>query len=280
MDEIIGAIIGAVLGVILTWYFTRRRPTRVLFDWIRRYHIVLDLPDTKILYRDTPLEKLYVLGLSAHNTGFQVIENPKFVLRLQEGIRILGASAEVSPDREGVDCRVSIRGNEVEFTLNRLYPYSLNQELALINLFSDSELSELSVAQIYGNGVFQDGTGWSTHYRPTKAKYIPLLGMSFYPPEGREIIYVTLTAIGFVELVGATIACLLLNPPIGILSVDFHALQLWLNNFWSWLWLSSLVFFISWAFAMGLRGWVLPIPMPFLGRAIHIWFVRTRRPKE
>ncbi len=283
MTEILGAVIGALLGGVLTWYITRQRPTYIWFDWDRKYQIGFDsLPHTKILYRDIPIKNLYILRLRAVNTGSRVIKNPEFVIKLQEGAKVLGASAEIIPSRKGADCQVSTKENEVELTINRLYPYSLNRELLLVYLFGNSELK---IEQISGEGVFQDGTGWSTRFWEAVPTRIPFLNVWFYPwsysrEYRREIVYLAITILGFVALLIISIVCVFLNPLSGVLSIDFEALRIWINRPCSWLVLGSLVAFIIWAFAMGLRGWILPIPLPFFGRTIHIQFVKTKRLKE
>jgi len=277
MYEIIGAITAAIIGGILTWYLGRRRPTHVIFDSDVLYSITLDLPETKILYRDTPLKQLYMLQLKAYNAGSRVIEKPKFVIKLQEGIRILGAHVNVVPEREGVNGQIFIKDNEVEISLNRLYPYSLNQELMILQLFSDSYLCSQQIYQIYGNGIFQDGTGWSTRYLNAQTKKIPFWHVWFYPDK-KEVVYFVITLVGFVGLLAVIAISLFMNPPSSILSIV--ALRIWLSSFWAWLLIGSVTAFILWALAMGFRGWVLPIPIPFTNRMIRIRIVKIHQPTE
>lgn len=265
------------MGGLFTWVLIRKQPNYIMCEEELSYRISLGLPETRVLYRNLPVETLYMLRLKVHNAGSSVIENAKFIIRLNKNIRILGSSGGISPERDSSEssCQIVVKDHEVHVLLDRIFPYTLNQDTVHVDIFSDEEIEVLNT---FGSGVLKDGSGWSIKYQPRKPQYIRFLGVWWTaPPTKREGAYLIFTIVNFLALLIATITYLFWRPPTGVFSINSYALQMWFGDPVLWIITGWIVLFLAWAFAMGLHGWSLPIPMPFLGRVIHIKFVRTDR---
>jgi len=278
MLEILTTIIGVILGAFASWLIQRRKPTYVPFEIQGSTGIILKLPDTKITYRDIALEELYLTRIRAYNAGTQVIENDaKFIIKTYEDSNILGATAEILPEREEAECRTKTERGKVEVVTNKLLPYSLNHESLYINIFSDSKLT---IKQVEGYGVFRDGTVWGALSPKNQIRWIPGYGYFGFPATRREAILLAITIIAFLGVIATIILSFLYNSPANIIHINHNALQLWFNSFWAWLLIGSLAGFIFWSIAMGFHGWILRIPIPLTGYVVDIRFVKIRRKDE
>ena len=277
MLQLLNTIISVALGALVTWYLSRRRPTHVPFEILGTTGIILKLPETKITYRNIALEELYVTRIRAYNDGSQVIENnAKFIIEVSEDSTILGATAEIFPERKDAECRTKIYTGRVEIVVNKLFPYALHHEELIINIFSDSKVM---IKRVEGSGVFRDGTAWgASSPKNPKEKWIPGVGYLVSPTTRRESVLLLVTVAAFLGMLAIMLMSFLFHPPSDV--INFTALQLWFNNYWAWLMLGSLVGFLFWSIAMGFHGWRLRIPIPFTGHSVDIKFVKVHKFKN
>lgn len=281
MGEIIGAIVGAVLGGLFTWFLTRRRPHHIVCDEEFRGTFALGVPETRILYRDVPVEELGVLRLKFRNTGSQVIESPKLTIRLDDDVRVLDALGAVFPERGVVafedqredqlakdalqqrqSVQTAVKVNAVQVSLDRLNPYSLNQEIVTVDVFGKGAITKV---EMLGSGILKDGSGWSVSYQPWREAQ-----------RRRARIITAFVGVNFIALFLASIAYLIWQPLTGILSLNTVAAYAWLRDPLLWVLVVWGLLLLAFMFYMGLRGWWLALPMPFLGRRVRISFEKTR----
>ena len=282
MGEIIGAIVGALLGGFFTWLLTRRRPHHIVCDEEFRGTFALGVPETRILYRDVPVEKLGVIRLNFRNVGSQVIESPRLTVRLDEDVQVLDVLASMSPERgivgfedqreaqsgEGTSqqelpVKTIVKTNSVQVLADRLNPYSLNQETVTVDIFAGGEIKKVDVL---GSGVLRDGTGWSVSFQPWREI------------QARRVRRMNVfNKVNFYALLLLGITYLIWRPPLGILSINMSTASGWLRDPILWILVAWGLLFLAWAFYWGLRGWVLYLPMPFFGRRVRISFERRQR---
>jgi len=282
MSEVIGAIVGAVLGGLLTWLLTRKRPHHIVCDEDFRGTFALGVPETRILYRDVPVQELGVIKLTFRNISSQVIESPGLTVRLDKDLQVLDTLASMLPERgvvgfeeqqegqsgEGTfqqefPVKAVVKANSVQLLVDRLNPYDLNKETVTVDIFAAGEIKDVNV---FGSGVLRDGTGWSVSFQPWKEiaarrrrrMSMFVLGNSF-------------------ALLFLSIAYLIWRPPLGILSINRTTASRWLSDPLLWILVAWGLLLLIWGFYWGLHGWIINLPMPFFGRRLRISFERRQK---
>lgn len=181
MEAFISSIVGALVGGFFTWYVNRRRPHIVVCEEEYLGEFYLDVPETAIIFRGTPVEKLGLLRLSFRNSGTHAIMNPSMIICLDDDSTILGCSEKFLPERndssEGSSelqaeanrqqyfIKSSVKKNQVHLSVDRLLPYTTNEEKIVLDVFTKGEVKNV---EALGSGVMQDGTGWSVALKPLK----------------------------------------------------------------------------------------------------------------
>lgn len=154
-----------------------------------------------------------------------------------------------------------------------LLPYDANQDIVKINVFSDKEIEFTGAT---GSGVLKDGTGWAINKNIRKIRELHSLGV-YMPWGGKMTTYIALLVGNYVCLFLAIIAHLLWRPPSDIFSFDRIAWLKWISEPF----ISVLIIWILLSLALGIvlfiGGTVIPIPIPFTNRVIHIRMIKIKK---
>lgn len=299
MYEIIAAIIGVVLGGIVTWWLNKSRPLFIVcedsfralltiggkpWEWTSEWRsgkeqslvsFGIGLPDTKMLFREMPINTLSVLRLKFRNTGHVVIDEPKIDIYLGESANILGCDIHLEPEqirlqninRENEKMfekskvtpeAINFEKNKIALTLKNLYPFSINQEVTILDIFCNGEIGDIRVS---GRGVLQDGLIWATKFEPwiVSRKRIVKNVQRF-------------NKFNYLGLLIALLGYLIFNPPLGLITINSRAVGQWTNNIWFITIVIWLILNLAYAFYMGMAGWYLGVRLPFIKRRLVVAF--------
>lgn len=275
MAEIMAAIIGATLGAVFSWYYSRSQPHFIFCREEFQSRLTTDFSQTRITYRDTAVEQLYVLRLRFQNMGDRVIHHPLFLISVKDDVEILGCEVSFDPPRQNpldthdlseVERQTATRAisnvkeNEVKVSLDMIYPANTTQESVLIDILTTTGINGLVVR---GKGEFEDRTAWGLKFEPwfeTRRKI-----------NNRVRMFNRLSVIGLSVL---TIVLVYIHRADRIITIDTDLLRkLMVDPFFVVLAI-LLIIFLTYAFIMGLRGWILWIPLPFFSRIVEIRFRR------
>jgi hypothetical protein len=304
MAEIIAAVVGVLLGTLISWLRSRSRPHYLVcedyfrarialggkpWDWSVSWYagkqgsIALEagLPQTKVLYKDQPVNVLSVLRLRFRNTGERIIDHPNVMVKLDESTRILGCAIHLEPERPDVGGVENIQSeraiaqrdsnsrivepNKVAVTLESLYPHSAAEEVAILDIYCSGEIQNPEVS---GQGRFQDGSVWATKFEPWQ--------------ESRKRVRRRVSLFNLANVLGLLVLCavyMIWQPPLGLVSIHLSAMAAWASHPLFFVLATWLVLLVGYAFYMAMRGWYLALWLPFLGRDLVV-SLRRRRPKK
>jgi hypothetical protein len=297
MFEIVAAIIGVVLGAIATWWLNRSRPLFIvcedsfrarlaiggeLWDWTSEWRsgkeqslvsFGIGLPETKMLFRETPINTLSVLRLKFRNTGHVVVNEPKIDILLADSAIILGCDIHLEPEQ--IKSRnlntenenklekstitpelIYFEKNRIALTLENLYPFGINQEVTILDIFCNGEIGDINVS---GRGVLQDGLIWAVKFEPWL--------------ESRKRVVKNVGRFNSINILGLLIAILgyiVVKPPLDLLTFNSRAWEHWIGNIWFTVIAAWLVLFLTYAFYMAMKGWYLNLRLPFIKRRLVI----------
>jgi hypothetical protein len=260
MAEIIAAIIGALIGGLFALLLSRKRPSYIVCEVQYQGRFSLPFSETRILFRDNPIDELYLTRLSFRNMGTQVLEKPAFTVKFRNVPHVLGVSVDVSPDRALDDtllCETAVQENVIRLEPTIFYPYQLNQEVLTIDVFTRSDAA---IAGVIGHGVNRDGTGWSVRFGGSWVS-IPLLGA--VAPTRKALIYGLGMYFVFLLTIVMLIGYLGWHVLSGLIIVNAAYFRTMLRDPLLLVILVWSVIIFSVAFTLALRGWFLPIPLPF-----------------
>ncbi len=307
MAEVIAAIVGVLLGALVTWLLNRSRPHYMVcedsfkariaiggkpWSWSVSWHrqvgqqdfvsFAMGLPQTKIFFKDQTVDVLTVLRLKFRNSGDKVINHPKVVIKLGESARILGCDIHFEPERSEVEatqkkkkiqsepstseCDSSFTivepDNKIAVALGALYPHNATQEVAILDIYCSGEIKNPEVS---GRGTFQDGSVWATKFEPWEESQ---------NRARRRVNRFNLANI--TGLLVVFIGYMIWRPPTGLVIIDSSAITAWVSHPLFFVLVGWVVLLLGYAFYMGMRGWLLRLPIPFLKRALEISIQRIR----
>lgn len=278
MEAIIGSIVGALVGGFFTWFLSRRKPQLIICNEEYSGRFYLDVPDAVIMFRDIAVKNLGIVRLSFRNTGTQCIEKPNLTVRLDEAVEILGVSEKITPERSESNYAItnnesihntqkaittSIKQNSVNMNIDRLLPYSINEETMTLDIFTNGRTEDL---EVLGSGILKDGTGWAVtlkSWSKTQEKTSKILGwLSF---SSLTILFMLILTYFYTRLF----------TPIKQF-VSSEAFNKWIYDPFLWLVIiASLLTLVGHLYG-GLRGFGMRIPLPFSLRSIEIWITKRR----
>ena len=302
MTEVIATVIGVLLGALTTWLFNRSRPHYIICEdsfrarisiggkpwaWSASWYtgkqdsisFDLGLPQTKIYFNDQAVDMLNVIRLKFRNSGDKLIAHPNLVIKLGESATILGCDLHIEPEQYDVVAlheRIQsqpagssrdlsptlVDPNKVAVTLESLYPHNISQEMVVVDIFCAGEIDN---PEIHGRGTFPDGSVWATKFEPWR--------------ESQKRIQRRVNLFNGANLVGLLavfIGYMIWRRPSGLVTIHPSALAAWASHPLFLILIVWLVLLLGYAFYMGLRGWSLSLPMPFLKRRLVIFFWRKR----
>jgi hypothetical protein len=275
MIEIIAAIVGAVAGGLITWILAKKKPSYVICEEEFSEDLVLNLPETRFLFRDEPMESLHITRLGFRNMGTKVLEKPVFTVNVEKDSRIIGALHTFKPERgksENLLCQIETEGDTLKITPSTLYPYELNQEILVIDIFTEEKTSIIAAL---GNGINSDGTGWSVRFIK---RWVELSLLNVYAPADPLARFLGLglyTAL--ITSIFVLIGYFAWHTSKGLIIVNKQYLESMQNSiaFWIIIVISTLVILISLGFGF-FREAPFPIPLPFK-RILWIEFRRRKK---
>jgi hypothetical protein len=140
-------------------------------------------------------------------------------------------------------------------------------------VFSDKEIEFMKAT---GSGILKDGTGWAVKKSIGTIRDFPSLGV--YLPWGGKIAKLfTSLAVNYVCLFLAIVAYLLWRPPYNIFSFDLAAWLRWTSEPFIRVLIIWMILSLILGIVLFVKGAVIPIPIPFTKRVIHIRMVKAGR---
>lgn len=285
MEAIISSIIGAAVGSFITWWTTRQKPHYIICteEYRRRFH--LRIPETRILFRNTPVEKLGIVTLSFRNAGTRAIEQPDITIRLDEKIQILNVFTTISPERyvaksqqdpdnqltennnkeQTIPIQHRIDRNFVKVSIDRLIPHKTNRETVTVDVFADGEIEALAV---FGNGVLHDGTAWVLQHKSWKKMRQKTSRVLAIASNTSLIILFILFMVYLYQRI-----FLRMLPYLNTSSI-----RQWLDDPLLWVLLSWAIVTFAGHLIGAYQGFGKLIYLPFTSRAFEVWLVK--RPKS
>jgi len=298
MFEILAAVIGVILGAAISWWLSRTSPLLIVcedsfrtrltiggepWEWTFRWHTSgkeqslvsfgIGLPETKMLFKETPINTLSVLRLKFRNAGHIVIPKPKIYIHLSETAKILGCDIHTEPEQissQNLDIKSenktekdTISPEQTEFqhntaivTLDNLYPFNMSQEVTIVDLFCNGEIGE---TKVFGRGVLQDGAIWMVKFEPWL--------------NARKRITKNVQLFNQINILGLLIAIVgyfIVKPPFNLIVINEFFWKEWSSGYWFTAVVVWLLSYIIYMFYMAMKGWAINLKLPFINRRLFI----------
>jgi hypothetical protein len=263
MWEVVAAIVGVLLGALITWIASRKRPNHVEYREVGQYRFRLPAP-AKIVVGGQTLEAMHLTRLALSNRSNQAIKQPQFKVEIAPEVRVLSFDVSVSPERVSPNDipQVNAQQNTATVTLPILFPYALNREVLLIDLYSVEEIQQYS---ILGAGLTDDQYGWAVKEAKDWIR-LPIVGFRI---QNSRLGWVAAgIAFGFVVGWLLLIGYLLWQMATGLINGPYLLTMVTRPLF-----LGLLVFVLLMTgsgFLIALQGWWLNLPIPFTHRRLYV----------
>jgi hypothetical protein len=286
MEAIISSILGAVVGGVIAWLVSRRKPHHIICDEDYRGVFNLEVPETSIMFRGAAVEELGLLRLKFRNNGSQTIEKPNIVVRVDKDIKILDTKLDFFPERidlkfeensesqsdkgkNNIELPVKtiIDKNSVEIKLDRIIPYSTNQETVSLDIFTEGETEKM---EVLGSGALKDGTAWAVIFKPWEEVQRKL---------SRRVSLLSLFSI-LISLILLLIYVFKLLPTNFLSVSTWDNFKKWLNDPLLWIFSGWLILTIAGHLYGGFKGIVMMLPIPFSEKALYLNISRRRKSKK